>query len=57
MSMIDFKTVRVGKAFHEIVLDICKITQQFSLEALYGLTGQMRRSVVSVPTDIAEGCG
>ena len=55
--MIDFRTLRVWEAFHEITLDIYKITQQFPSEELYGLTSQMRRSAASVPTNIAEGCG
>ena len=55
--MIDFRTLRVWEAFHEIVLDVYKITQQFPSEELYGLTSQMRRSAASVPTNIAEGCG
>ena len=55
--MIDFRTLRVWEAFHEITVDIYKITQQFPSEELYGLTSQMRRSAASVPTNIAEGCG
>ena len=55
--MIDFKTLRVWEVFHEIALDIYKITRKFPLEELYGLTSQMRRAAASVPTNIAEGCG
>ncbi len=55
--MIDFKTLRVWETFHEITLNVYKITRQFPPEELYGLTSQMRRSAASVPTNIAEGCG
>ena len=55
--MIDFKTLRVWEAFHEITLDIYQVTRKFPTEELYGLTSQMRRSAASVPTNIAEGCG
>ena len=55
--MIDFKTLRVWEAFHEITLDIYRVTRKFPTEELYGLTSQMRRSAASVPTNIAEGCG
>ena len=55
--MIDFRTLRVWEAFHEIALHVYKITRQFPSEELYGLTNQMRRSAASVPTNIAEGCG
>lgn len=33
------------------------ITKQFPKEEIYGLTNQMRRCAVSVPSNIAEGCG
>ncbi len=55
--MIDFKTLRVWEVFHEIALDIYRITRKFPSEELYGLTSQMRKSATSSPTNIAEGCG
>lgn len=33
------------------------ITKVFPKEEIYGLTNQMRRCAVSVPSNIAEGCG
>ncbi|MGB3850065.1 MAG: four helix bundle protein [Tunicatimonas sp.] len=55
--MIDFKTLRVWEVFHEIALQVYKVTKKFPSEELYGLTVQIRRSAASVPTNIAEGCG
>jgi four helix bundle protein len=40
----------------ELALDIYSITRQFPKSELYGLTSQMRRAAVSVPSNIVEGC-
>lgn len=37
--------------------DIYSITKNFPKEEQYGLSNQMRRCAVSVPSNIAEGCG
>jgi len=41
----------------ELVKSVYLHTQSFPNEELYGLTSQMRRCVVSIPSNIAEGCG
>jgi len=39
----------------ELVTEIYKFTSTFPREEAFGLTSQMRRSVISIPSNIAEG--
>jgi four helix bundle protein len=41
----------------ELVTEIYSITKEFPRDEIYGLTSQLRRSAVSVPSNIAEGQG
>ncbi len=54
----------MGKSYTELlvwqktmalVVDIYQVTQCFPKEKLYGLTSQIRRAAVSVPSNLAEG--
>lgn len=38
-----------------MVVLVYKLTEKFPKEEIYGLTAQMRRSVISIPSNIAEG--
>jgi four helix bundle protein len=40
-----------------LVADLYKLTEAFPKTEIYGLTNQMRRSVVSISSNIAEGAG
>jgi len=55
--MKDFKQLKVWEKAHQLALAIYKATAQFPKEELYGLTSQIRRASMSIPTNIAEGCG
>ena len=46
----------MGKS-HHLALAVYKTTCAFPREELYGLVSQMRRCSVSIPANIAEGCG
>ena len=50
-----FKDLRIWQKGIEIVKDIYEITRSFPKEELYGLTSQMRRCAISIPSNIAEG--
>ena len=49
------KDLDVWKKSMGLVLDVYKATQEFPAHELYGLTSQIRRSAVSIPSNIAEG--
>jgi four helix bundle protein len=55
--MKDFKNLKVWQKGIKLVVDIYKTSKLFPQEELYGLTSQMRRSAVSIPSNIAEGAG
>ena len=47
--------MRIWQKGIEVVKDIYILTKKFPKEELYGLTSQMRRSAISIPSNIAEG--
>ena len=55
--MKDFRTLKVWEKAHTVTLAIYKTTEKFPKQELYALTNQIQRAAVSVPTNIAEGCG
>ena len=53
----DFKKLDIWHQAHQLVLKVYNETHNFPKEEIYGLTSQLRRSVISIPNNIAEGCG
>jgi len=53
----NFTNLEIWKRSRSLVKDIYKITGAFPAEEKFGLISQIRRCSVSVPSNIAEGCG
>ena len=49
------KDLEVWKKSMDLVSNIYKITESFPNKKVYGLTNQIRRAAVSVPSNVAEG--
>jgi four helix bundle protein len=52
-----FTDLRVWQEAMRFVIEVYRLTSQFPKHELYGLSQQMRRAAVSVPSNIAEGKG
>jgi len=53
----NFKDLKVWQKAYQLCLEIYRITRKFPKEKIYGITSQMRRSAISIPSNIAEGYG
>lgn len=50
-----FEDVEIWKKAHAFVLKIYRLTENFPKHELFGLTSQLRRAVISIPANFAEG--
>lgn len=53
--MNTYKDLIVWQKAIELALEVYAITDQFPKTEIYGLTSQMRRAAISIPSNIAEG--
>lgn len=56
-KILDFTDLIVWQKAHNLTISIYKITEEFPKHEIYSLTNQMRRSCVSIGSNIAEGFG
>ncbi len=55
MTVNSYKDLKVWQKSIELVAEIYKLTEQFPKSEIYGLTSQMQRAAVAIPSNIAEG--
>jgi len=55
--MNNYKELKVWQKAIDLSIKVYKYTYTFPKEEIYGITSQMRRSCVSIPSNIAEGSG
>jgi four helix bundle protein len=52
-----FRDLLVWQRAMQLAVAIYSLTKNFPREGLYGLTSQIRRAAVSIPSNISEGQG
>ncbi len=55
MKTKSFKDLIVWQKAYRLVLEVYKITKTLPRSETYGLTQQIRRAAISIPSNIAEG--
>lgn len=55
MTIHSYRDLAVWQKAMNLVLAVYELTDKFPKSELYGLTSQMRRAVISIPSNIAEG--
>ncbi|WP_172284409.1 four helix bundle protein [Chryseobacterium sp. LAM-KRS1] len=53
----DYTELEVWIEGRQLVDLVYTLTKKFPKEELFGLTNQIRRAAISIPSNIAEGCG
>src|SRR5579863_316833 len=52
-----FRDLQVWQRSMELTVAVYRLTQHFPREEAFGFTSQLRRSAISIPSNIAEGHG
>jgi four helix bundle protein len=51
----NFRDLKIWQKAIKLVKEVCSLSSKLPKEEIYGLTSQMRRSAVSIPSNVAEG--
>lgn len=57
MAVRSYRDLLAWQEAMRLVTEVYEVTRSFPREGIYGLTGQIGRAAVSVPSNIAEGQG
>lgn len=55
MPIINFRDIIVWQKSHQLAILIYQLTANFPKSEIFGLTSQLRRNAVSVPSNLVEG--
>lgn len=55
--MKNYKELTFWRKAHSLALEVYSMTKTFPKEETYGIISQLRRAALSIPNNIAEGCG
>jgi len=56
-KLTSYQELEVWKQAKDLVRVVYDLTKKFPKDEQFGLTNQLRRAAVSIPSNIAEGCG
>ena len=55
--MKNYRELKIWQRSHALTVLLYQVTKSFPRDEVFALTSQMRRAGVSIPANIAEGCG
>lgn len=55
--MHNFKELKIWQQAMVVAEEVYRLTNAFPIKEQFGLTSQLRRAVISIPSNIAEGAG
>jgi four helix bundle protein len=55
--MKNYRELKIWQRSHALTVLLYQVTKTFPKDEVFALTNQMRRACVSIPANIAEGCG